>query len=71
MKDEPAWVIEHEIKTKLEELDRQERDLEERLSEIREREKRERAQAAREQGRSLTKKRQVRARVTPSDLAAT
>ncbi|TNY22679.1 helicase C-terminal domain-containing protein [Rhodotorula diobovata] len=58
MKDEPAWVIEHEIKTKLEELDRQERDLEERLSEIREREKRERAQAAREQGRSLTKKRQ-------------
>ncbi|GAA5845996.1 hypothetical protein JCM9279_004750 [Rhodotorula babjevae] len=58
MKDEPAWVIEHEIKTKLDELDRQERDLDERLRAIREREKEERARAAREGGRTLAKKRQ-------------
>ncbi|GAA6048272.1 hypothetical protein JCM3770_006514 [Rhodotorula araucariae] len=58
MKAEPAWVIEHEIKTKLADLDRQERELEERLNEIREREKRERAKAAREQGKTLAKKRQ-------------
>ncbi|GAA5907181.1 hypothetical protein JCM8208_006714 [Rhodotorula glutinis] len=58
MKDEPAWVIEHEIKSKLDELDRQERDLEERLQVIREREKKERDKAAWDQGRSLAKKRQ-------------
>ncbi|KPV75443.1 uncharacterized protein RHOBADRAFT_14367 [Rhodotorula graminis WP1] len=59
MKDEPAWVIEHEIKSKLDELDRQERDLEERLRAIREREKKERVRAAQEQGRTLAKKRLV------------
>ncbi|GJN89219.1 hypothetical protein Rhopal_002198-T1 [Rhodotorula paludigena] len=58
LKDEPAWVIEHEIKTRLDELDRQERELEDRLCKIREREKVERAKAARDQGRSLAKKRQ-------------
>ncbi|GAA6002475.1 hypothetical protein JCM10207_001141 [Rhodosporidiobolus poonsookiae] len=58
MKDEPDWVIEHEIKVKLDELDRQERELEERLQKIREKEREERARAAREAGRSLAKKRQ-------------
>ncbi|CEQ40378.1 SPOSA6832_02011 [Sporobolomyces salmonicolor] len=58
MKDEPAWVIEHEIKTKLDELDRQERELEERLGKIREKEAAARARAAREGGKSLGRKRQ-------------
>ncbi|GAA5857522.1 hypothetical protein JCM8547_009318 [Rhodosporidiobolus lusitaniae] len=58
MKDEPAWVVEHEIKTKFDELDRQERELEERLRELREKEKKERARAARENGRSMASKRQ-------------
>jgi len=60
MKDEPAWVIEHEIKSKLDELDRQERDLEERLRAIREREKKERDREAWDRGRALGKKRKVR-----------
>lgn len=60
MKDEPAWVIEHEIKSKLDELDRQERDLEERLRAIREREKKERDTEAWDRGRALGKKRKVR-----------
>lgn len=59
MKDEPGWVIEHEIKTKLDELDRQERELEERLAALREKERKERARAARDSGRSMAK-RQVR-----------
>ncbi|GAA5891317.1 hypothetical protein JCM5296_006897 [Sporobolomyces johnsonii] len=58
MKDEPAWVIEHEIKTKLDELDRQERELEERLGKIREKEAAARARAASEGGKSLGRKRQ-------------
>lgn len=60
MKDEPAWVIEHEIKSKLDELDRQERDLEERLRAIREREKKERDREAWDRGRAPGKKRKVR-----------
>lgn len=59
MKNEPGWVIEHEIKTKLDELDQQERELEERLEELREKERKERLRAARDTGRSLAK-RQVR-----------
>jgi hypothetical protein len=59
MKDEPGWVIEHEINTKLDELDRQERELEERLAALREKERKERARAARDAGRSMAK-RQVR-----------
>ncbi|GAA6027355.1 hypothetical protein JCM8097_002622 [Rhodosporidiobolus ruineniae] len=58
MRDEPAWVVEHEIKTKLDDLDRQERELEERLQAIREKEEEERKRAAREAGRSMAKKRQ-------------
>ncbi|GAA5901538.1 hypothetical protein JCM6882_006307 [Rhodosporidiobolus microsporus] len=58
MKDEPDWVVEHEIKTKLEELDRQERELEERLEKIREKERLERARAAKEAGRNMARKRQ-------------
>ncbi|GAA5984350.1 hypothetical protein JCM11641_006192 [Rhodosporidiobolus odoratus] len=58
LKDEPNWVIEHEIKTKLDELDRQERELEERLEAIREKEKREKASAAKDAGRSMARKRQ-------------
>lgn len=59
-KDEPQWVVEHEIKTKLAELDRQEKELEERLEKIRERERLERAKAAAENGKTLARKRQVR-----------
>ncbi|BGP24533.1 CHL1 helicase [Rhodotorula toruloides] len=57
-KDEPEWVIEHEIKTKLAELDRQEEELEERLEKIRERERLDRAKAAGENGRTMARKRQ-------------
>ncbi|GAA5916746.1 DNA helicase [Sporobolomyces salmoneus] len=61
-KDEPAWVIEHEIKTKLDDLDRKERELEERLAEIREKERLERERAKREEridkAKSLARKKQ-------------
>lgn len=59
-KDEPEWVIEHEIKTKLAELDRQEKELEERLEGIRQKERVERAKAAAENARTMARKRQVR-----------
>jgi hypothetical protein len=42
MVKEPEWVIEHEIETKVRELERQERELEGRLAEIRARERKER-----------------------------
>ncbi|BGP16056.1 hypothetical protein JCM10213_006808 [Rhodosporidiobolus nylandii] len=58
MKDEPAWVVEHEIKTKLEELDRRELELEERLQKIREKERADKARAAKDAGRSMARKRQ-------------
>ncbi|CDR46824.1 RHTO0S13e02278g1_1 [Rhodotorula toruloides] len=57
-KDEPEWVIEHEIKTKLAELDRQEKELEERLEGIRQKERVERAKAAAENARTMARKRQ-------------
>lgn len=58
-KDEPDWVIEHEIKTKLDDLDRQERELEERLAKIREREREENARLAQAGRQSLARKRQA------------
>lgn len=63
-KDEPDWVIEHEIKVKLDELERKDNELEERLEGIRERERREGERRKREERegkeKSLARKRQVR-----------
>ncbi|TKA54307.1 hypothetical protein B0A53_03400 [Rhodotorula sp. CCFEE 5036] len=58
LKDEPAWVIEHEIKSKLDNMDRQERELEDRLAKIREREREETASLAHDGRRSMARKRQ-------------
>ncbi|GAA6024427.1 hypothetical protein JCM8202_004713 [Rhodotorula sphaerocarpa] len=66
-KDEPDWVIEHEIKTKLDDLDRQERELEERLAKIREREREENARLAQAGRQSLARKRQ---KIEPGEEAA-
>ncbi|GAA5887482.1 hypothetical protein JCM16303_003432 [Sporobolomyces ruberrimus] len=61
-KDEPDWVIEHEIKVKLDELERKDNELEERLEGIRERERREGERRKREERegkeKSLARKRQ-------------
>ncbi|GAA5960705.1 hypothetical protein JCM3765_007297 [Sporobolomyces pararoseus] len=61
-KNEPDWVIEHDIKTKLDELDRKERELEQRLAEIREKERLERERTKREErmdrSKSLARKKQ-------------
>ena len=46
-------MIEHEIKTKLEDLERREKELEERLEGIREKEKLERLREKREEQRSM------------------
>ncbi len=59
LKDEPEWVIEHEIKSKLDDVDRQERELEDRLAKIREREREETAALANDGRRSMARKRQV------------
>ncbi|GAA5980280.1 hypothetical protein JCM5350_000898 [Sporobolomyces pararoseus] len=61
-KDEPDWVIEHEVKTKLDELDRKERELEQRLAEIRQKERLEMERTRREErmdrSKTLARKKQ-------------
>ncbi|GAA5928913.1 DNA helicase [Sporobolomyces koalae] len=61
-RDEPDWVVEHEVKSKLAELERSELELEARLAEIRERERLEKERVKRDQtldrAKSLARKRQ-------------
>ncbi|GAA6010780.1 hypothetical protein JCM11491_002942 [Sporobolomyces phaffii] len=61
-KDEPDWVVDHEIKSKLDELERTERELEARLGEIRDKERLERERNEREartgRAKSLAQKKQ-------------
>jgi len=52
-KGEPEWVIEHEIKTKLEDLERRETELEQRLEQIREKERLDRLREKRDEARSM------------------
>lgn len=58
-KGEPEWVVEHEIKVKLEDLERREKELQERLEEIREKERLDRLREKRDEQRSMARKKIV------------